>query len=61
MWDARSFHSISVKDESVTQKSMCGLVLPFPVPQSYELAISRIKRSGAEFTVASHITLASLV
>ena len=46
MGDARNSHGISVVDESVAQKLMHGLVLPFPTPQSYELAISRTKRGG---------------
>ena len=61
MGDARNPHSISIKDESVIQKSMHGLVVPFPTPQSYELAISRMKRGGIEFMMAGYILLASPV
>ena len=61
MRDTRNSHSISVEEESVTQKMMHGLVLPFTTPQSCELAISRTKRGGVEFIMASCILLASLV
>ena len=44
-----------------SQKSMHGLALPFSAPQSYELAISRMKRGGVEFIVAGCILLASPV
>ena len=57
----RNSHGISVKDESVTQKLMHRLALLFPAPQSYELAISRMKRGGVEFIMAGCILLASLV
>ena len=43
------------------KKSMHGLVLPFPAPHSYELAISRKMRGGVELIIASCILLASLV
>ena len=59
--DARISHSISVEDESVIQKSMHRLAFPRPTPQSYELAISRIKRSGIEFIMAGCILLSSPV
>ena len=61
MGDARNSHGISVQDESVTQKLMHGLTHHFPTPESYELAISRMKRGGVEFIMASCILLASLV
>ena len=51
----------SVLRMSVTQKLMHGLVLPFPTPQGYELAISRMKTGGDEFIMASCILLASPV
>ena len=44
MGDARNSYDISVEDESVTQKLMHGLRLLSPTPQSYELAIFRMKR-----------------
>ena len=59
--DTRYPHSINVKDESVVQKSMCRLVLPFSFPQSYDLPISRMKRGGVAYIMASCIILASLV
>ena len=59
--DARSSHSISVKDKMVAQKSMHSLVLPFHITQSYKLAISRMKRGGIEFIVAGCILQASTV
>ena len=61
MGDARGSHGISVKDESAAQKSMSRLALPFSATQSYELAISRMKRGEAEFIVAGSILLASPV
>ena len=59
--DARSSHSIVVEGETVAQKLMCGLALQFHAPQSYELAISRMKRGEIEFIIAGHILQASLV
>ena len=58
--NARCPCDIIVKDELVTQKFMCGLALPFPTP-CYKLAISRMKRDGVEFIMASCIILASAV
>ena len=37
MGDVRNSHGISVKDESVAQKSMSSLVLPFPTPKVISL------------------------
>ena len=48
MEDTSNSGSISVKYEPVTEKWMHGLALPYPTPQSYELAISRMKRGGVE-------------
>ena len=36
-WDARSSHSISVEDETVTQKLIHGLALPFHAPRVMSL------------------------
>ena len=59
--DARSSHSISVKDKSVAQNINAWASAPIPALQSYELAISRTKRGGVEFIMAGCILLASLV
>ena len=59
--DARSYHGISVEDEMVTQKLMWRLALPSHIPQSYELAIIRMKRDVVEFIVDGCILQALLV
>ena len=59
MGDTRNSYSISIKDESVAQKSMHRLALPFHIPQSYELAISRAKKGWVESIIAGCILLAS--
>ena len=55
MGDARSSHSISVQDEIVTPKFDAWASAPISHPQSYELAISSLKRGGVEVIVAGHI------
>ena len=47
--DARSSHGISVEDEAVTPKIDAWASTPISCPQSYELAISSMKRGGVEF------------
>ena len=47
--DARSSHSISVEDEVVTPKVNVWASTPISCPQSYELAISSMKRGVVEF------------
>ena len=59
--DARSSHGISVEDKMVGQKIDALASTPVSCPQSYELAISRIKRGGIEFITTSPILQASLV
>ena len=46
--DARSSHSINVEGEVVTPKINVWASSPVSCPQSYELAISRMKRGGVE-------------
>ena len=58
---ARRSHGISVEGEMVTKKIDAWASAPISCPQCYELAISRMKRSGVEFIVASHILQASPV
>ena len=50
---------ISVEDEAVTGKSIQGASTPVSHPGVYELAISRMKKSGVEFIMTSHIPQAS--
>ena len=59
--DARSPHSISVEDEAVTPKIDAQDSTPIPCPQSYELAISSMKKCAAEVTTGGHILQVSLV
>ena len=62
MGDARNYHSISVHNESSHSKNQCmGYHPQFHVPQSYELAISRLNRGGVEVIIASCIFWASPV
>ena len=59
--DARSSHGISVDGGGVTPKIDVQSSTPISCPQRFELAISRMKRGGVEFVIASHIPQASLV
>ena len=54
-WDARSSHGISVEGKGVAQKINAWTCTPISCPQSFELAISRMKRGGVEFIIARHI------
>ena len=54
-------HSFSVEGKTVIQKFDAWTGAPISCPQSYEHAISRMKRDGVEFIVASHILQASPV
>ena len=47
--DARSSYSISVADEGVPPKINVQASTPVSKPQSYEVAISSMKRGGVEF------------
>ena len=61
MGAARSSHDISVEDKMVTPKINAWANAPISCPQSYELAISSMKRGGVEVIVAGHILQASPV
>ena len=58
---ARSSHSISVEHKAVTQKIDAWAGTPISHPQSYEFAISNMKRGRVEVTMAGCILQASLV
>ena len=55
MGDARSSHSIYVQGEISTPKIGAQASAPISYCQSYELAISRLKRGGIEVITAGHI------
>ena len=59
--DARCSHNISVEGKGVTPKIDAWTSTPISCPQSYEIAVSRMKRGGVGFIVASHILQASQV
>ena len=54
-------HNISVQDEKITPKIDAQSSTPVSHPQSYELAICRMKRGGVEVIMVGHIFQASLV
>ena len=53
--DTRSSQDINVRDEMVTQIIYVWASTLISCPQHYELAISRMKRGGVQFIIASHI------
>ena len=57
----RSSHGISVEDGIVAPKIDAQASTPISHPQSYELAISSMKRGWIRVIVTGHILQASLV
>ena len=55
MGDARSSQGISVQGEISTPEINAQASAPISHPQSYELAISRLKRGGVEVIMVGHI------
>ena len=51
----QEFHGISVHDEKVTPNINAWASIPISCPQSYELAIFRMKRGGVDVIIAGHI------
>ena len=59
--DAMSSHGIHVEDKRVMPKVDVWSSTPVSCLQSFELEISKMKRGGVEFVIASCIPQASLM